>query len=170
MPGTFGSYVVIDPTKLAEVLRSPQGPVARMLIEDGELVKREAQRLAGVYKPPDAYSASHRKRRPGTLRDSIVKRLADENGELACLVGSNDPIALWHHEGTVPHVITPKAVAIDAGGRRRAGGRFVKASHVPMLVFFWPKVGHVVRFKRVNHPGTRPNRFLTNALAVLKGR
>lgn len=147
--GSFGGRVVIDPVKLAELMRSPQGPVVRMLMEDGEKVKREAQRLVGVYDPPDAYSAANRKRRPGTLRDSIVKRLvADPVTGVAVLVGSEDPIALWHHEGTHPHVIA---------ARRK-----------PMLVFFWRKVGRVVSFRQVNHPGTRPNRFLLNALRVIR--
>lgn len=148
--GTFGNYVVIDPVKLAEVLRGPNGPVVRDLVEAGELVKAEAKRLVGVYQPPDAYSAANRKRRPGTLRDSIVKRVVDIDGSPAVLVGSEDPIALWHHEGTQPHVI--------------------RARRAPMLVFFWPRVGRVVAFPRVNHPGTQPNRFLSNALAVLRHR
>lgn len=147
--GTFGTYVNIDPVKLAEFMRSPNGPVIRDLIERGERVKIEAQRLVGVYEPPDDYSASHRERRPGTLRDSIVKRVADVDGQPAVIVGSDDSIALWHHEGTQPHTITPKRASA--------------------LVFFWPKVGHVVRLLSVNHPGTKPNRFLTNALNVLRG-
>lgn len=145
---TFGAYLIFDPAKLAEVLRGPNGPVARRLIEDGEKVKIEAKRLVGVYQPPDAYSAAHRRRRPGTLRDSIVKRFAEQGGEFECLIGSNDPIALMHHEGTVPHVI--------------------RAQNRPMLVFYWPKAGGVVSFKQVNHPGTQPNRYLTNALNVLR--
>lgn len=148
--GTFGTYVTIDPSKLAEFMRGPNGPVMRDMLERGELVKREAQRLVGVYDPPDAYSAANRQRRPGTLRDSIVKRIADVEGTPAVIVGSDDPIALLHHEGTQPHVIA---------ARRK-----------PFLVFYWPKAGRVVRFRSVNHPGTQPNRFLTNALAVLRGR
>ncbi len=148
--GTFGSYVVVDPVKLADYMRSPEGPVFRMLIEDGEIVKDEAKRLVGVYDPPDSYSAANRERRPGTLRDSIVKRIVTENGLPAVLVGSDDPIALWHHEGTQPHVIVPV--------------------NKPMLVFYWKKVGGVVRALRVSHPGTQPNRFLTNALNALRGR
>jgi hypothetical protein len=142
--------VVVDPAKLAEVLRSPQGPVMRRMIQDGELVKREAQRLVGVYRPPDAYSAANRRRRPGTLRDSITKRVVATGRGPVVEVGSDDKIALLHHEGTVPHVIR---------ARRR-----------PYLVFFWRRVGHVVRMRQVNHPGTQPNRFLTNALRVLRGR
>lgn len=161
LKGTFGNAVVIDPVKLAEYMRGSNGPVARDMLERGELVKREAQRLVGVYKPPPGSGGRRdsggrflanggRARKPGTLRDSIVKRLVDIGGMPACLVGSEDPIALWHHEGTEPHVI--------------------EARNAPRLVFFWPKVGAVVSFKRVNHPGTKPNRFLTNALAVLRGR
>lgn len=146
-----GYRITVDPQKLAEVLRSPNGPVMRRLIEDGELVKREAQRLVGVYRPPDAYSAATRRRRPGTLRDSITKRVvAGPGGQPEVQVGSDDKIALWHHEGTIPHTIRPRTK--------------------PLLVFFWPKVGRVVAFRSVNHPGTQPNRFLTKALAVLRGR
>lgn len=141
--------IVIDNRKLAEVLRGPNGPVMRRLIVDGELVKNEAKRLVGVYRPPDAFSAATRKRRPGTLRDSIVKRvIGGTNPRVE--VGSSDPIALWHHEGTRPHVI--------------------RARRAPLLVFFWPRVGRVVAFEKVNHPGTKPNRFLLNALRVLRGR
>lgn len=145
---TFGNYVVFDPAALADLLRGDDGPVARDLIAKGELVKNEARRRVGVYVPPDSYSAANRGRKPGQLRDSIVKRLANENGELACLVGSDDPIALIHHEGTTPHIIRPRSA--------------------PMLVFYWPKVGGVVRLLQVNHPGTRPNRYLTDALSVLR--
>lgn len=148
--GAFGSYVTIDAIKLAEFIRSPEGPVFRRLIEDGEAVKDEAKRLVGVYEPPDGYSASNRQRRPGTLRDSIVKRVVSQDGAPAVIVGSDDPIALIHHEGTIPHTIT--------------------ASRAPMLVFYWKKVGAVVRTFRVSHPGTQPNRFLLNALNVLRNR
>lgn len=148
--GTFGSYVLIDPVKLADLMRSPSGPVVRLLLEDGELVKTEAQRLVGVHKPdPGDPMAGRRARRPGTLRDSIVKRLAEYGGGVAVLVGSDDPIALWHHEGTVPHIITPRVR--------------------PALVFYSAKVGRVVRTLMVHHRGTKPNRFLVDALRVLAG-
>lgn len=139
--------VVIDPAKLAEFMRSPSGPIIRRLLEDGEAVKIEAQRLVGVHRP---VPGERRARRPGTLRDSIVKRVADVDGQPAVIVTAVDSIALWHHEGTVPHPIV--------------------ARRAPLLVFYWPKVGRVVSFKAVNHPGTQPNRFLVNALRVLAGR
>lgn len=154
--GTFGASVTIDPVKLAEWTRGPNGPTIRDLIERGERVKKEAQRLVGVYKPPDEYSRTHRNRKPGTLRDSIVKRIVDIGGIPAVIVGSEDPIALLHHEGTQAHVIRPRSVPTSGKGSRR------KAA--PLLVFYWPKVGQVVGFPSVNHPGTRPNRYLTGAL------
>jgi len=59
-------------------------------------------------------------------------------------VGTDVPYALYVHEGTKPHEI--------------------KAKNAPFLVFFWPKVGKVVYFKRVWHPGTKPYKFLEKAL------
>ena len=143
----MASRVVIDSVALARVMRGPEGPVVREMIKAGELVKNEAKRLVGVSRSDPGSSS---KRRPGTLRDSIVSRIKTDRGNVVVEVGSEDPIALWHHEGTVPHVI--------------------RASRAPKLVFFWPKVGRVVAFKQVNHPGTRPNRFLLNALKVLRNR
>ena len=146
--GTFGTYVVIQPAALQALLESPNGPVVRDLMRRANAVKTEAQRLVGVYVPPPA-GPQRTNRRPGTLRDSIVVRLArgGVNG-VSAIVGSDDKIALWHHEGTVPHVIVPR--------NRR------------WLAFYWRRVGAVVFAKRVNHPGTRPNRFLTKALPAAR--
>lgn len=151
MATTGGTDVrlVIDPRKLAELLRGTNGPVVRRLFEDGEVVKLEAQRRVGVYKLPPA--GPTRQRRPGTLRDSIVKRVVTtSNGDVAIEVGSSDPIALLHHEGTEPHIIAARLA--------------------PQLVFYWSVAGGVVAFPRVNHPGTKPNRYLTDSLAVLRTR
>ena len=147
--GTFGARVVLDPVKLAEVLRGPNGPVTRHLIVLGEKVKVKAKEECPVYEPPDSYTASHRARRPGTLRDSIVKRVVQGPTGVTVLVGSDDPVSLWVHEGTEPHIIA--------------------ASRKPRLVFFWKRVDAVVSFKFVNHPGTQPNRFLIRALDVIRG-
>lgn len=149
--GTFGSYVTIDPARLAALLRDPaRGPLVRRLIEWGEIVKRGAQRRAPVYQPDPADPfASRRERRPGTLRDTIVKRLAEADGLPVMLVGSDDPISVLVHEGTPPHQIA--------------------ARRSPYLVFYWPKIGKVVVTKSVNHPGTKPQRFLVDALEDLRG-
>jgi hypothetical protein len=138
---------------MAELLRGPNGPVTRRLIEDAELVKVRAKEECPVYAPPDAYTAANRKRRPGTLRDSIVKRIVQSGTGVTALVGSDDPVSLWVHEGTVPHTIT--------------------ARNKPMLVFYWPNGpdgARVYRMRSVSHPGSPPNRFLIRALAVLRGR
>jgi hypothetical protein len=58
--------------------------------------------------------------------------------------GSKVRYTMFMEQGTRPHKISAKA-----------GG---------FLVFFWPKVGHMVYFKSVNHPGTRPYHFLINGL------
>lgn len=147
MAGLFGSYVVMDPIKLAEVLKGPNGPVVRHVLERATRVtgyaREEAPRSAAGPAFPGR-RGSKAKRQPGTLQRSIVKRVISEGGEVVVLVGTDDPVGLFVHEGTVPHVIRP---------------RFARR-----LVFFWGKVGRVVRFKSVRHPGTKPNRFLLRAL------
>lgn len=151
--GTFGSFVQIDAAALAQILAGPNGPVSRRLIEDGEIVKRGAQKRVGVYQAPPgapAWATQRGGREPGRLRDSIVKRVTAAPGGIRVLVGSDDPIALIHHEGTDAHTIT---------ARRR-----------PFLVFWSAKLGRVVRTKRVAHPGTKPNRYLTDALQDLRAR
>lgn len=142
---TFGNQVVMNPAALAKLLRSPSGPVYRKMAENANLVKREAVRLAPVATP----QGGNRSRRPGTLRDSIVVRVVQHgSGDPVFQVGSADPVALYVHEGTVPHLIQGN----------------------PLLTFYWPKAGKVVSLRYVNHPGTQPNRFLLDALSVLRGR
>lgn len=153
LSGTFQGHVVLDPQKLADLLRSEQGPVARRLIADGQIVKMGAQDRVGVYKPPAPVPGSDRlsprERLPGTLRDSIVARFVNGGeGGFAVMVGSEDPIALLHHEGTVPHGIRPRVKKI--------------------LAFIWQ--GAVTFRMYVNHPGTRPNRYLTDSLGDLTSR
>lgn len=40
----------------------------------------------------------------------------------------------------------------------------IHAKNAPKLVFFWPKVGKVVAFQSVRHPGTKPYRPLERGL------
>jgi hypothetical protein len=82
--------------------------------------------------------------RSGLLRRSLVKRgpVANERNGVTTTVESNLGYSLLHHDGTQPHEILP------------APGK--------VLHF---KVGGVDVFVRhVNHPGTRPNRYLTDNL------
>lgn len=153
--GTFGTRVVIDPQALATLLRSDQGPVVRQLIKAGDVVKEGAQRRVHVWAPAvgePEWSVRRRvkKRKPGTLRDSIVKRVVEGGPSgVMVLVGSEDPIAVYHHEGTVPHSIA--------------------AATKPMLVYWDGKRGTTVRTESVQHPGTNPNRYLVDALADVRG-
>jgi len=58
-------------------------------------------------------------------------------------IGTSVPYAKYVHEGTRPHLITPR----NPDGALK----------------FVPKGGtRVIITKRVRHPGTRPNRFLTD--------
>lgn len=41
----------------------------------------------------------------------------------------------------------------------------IRARRAPALRFYWDKVGRVVFFKSVNHPGTKPNPFMERALS-----
>lgn len=135
--------VVMDPAKLAELLRGPNGPVMRRLIEDGEAVKDEARRLVRVHKP---VPGERRKRRPGSVRDSINKRIV---GPGVVMVQASDPISLIEHEGTEPHTIPAR----------------------PLLVFWSGKAGKVIYTQKdVHHPGTTGSKFLLRALDVLRSR
>jgi hypothetical protein len=58
--------------------------------------------------------------------------------------GSDVDYTLFVDQGAKPHVI--------------------KAKNAPYLVFYWPKVGRVVHFKSVNHPGNKAYRFLEKGL------
>jgi hypothetical protein len=62
------------------------------------------------------------------------------------MVGSNLHYALLHHEGTKPHLIVPNRSSVL---RFSSGGRVIYT--------------HAVR-----HPGTRPNRYLTDNLYLIK--
>lgn len=57
-------------------------------------------------------------------------------------VGSKSRHAYWHHEGTKPHQVTPD------------NGRILRFN----------VGGHVVYARRANHPGTKPNRYLTGPM------
>lgn len=136
------TVATIDPKALQAYLDGPNGPSSRALLVAGERVKQEAIRLAP--------------KRSQNLSRHIVKRLTTRYRKPVVIVGADVPYALFVHEGTRPHVIKPKK------------GKF--------LAFRWPgapkNMGRLpdgrVLARVVHHPGTKPNRFLTNALRVLR--
>jgi hypothetical protein len=78
----------------------------------------------------------------GALRASIHMRHKRNARYQYIEVVAKTKYAYMHHEGTKPHIITPS---------RRTVLRFMSR-------------GMLVRTMLVNHPGTRPNRYLSDQL------
>lgn len=130
--------IVWDGARLAEILRSPAGPVGRHLIERGEIVRQAAKAKAN--------------KDTGCLQDSIVKRIEEgPEGIKVRIVADTTPCspsrtsyALFVHESTEPHEIVAK--------------------NAQALSFDWH--GQRVFFASVRHPGYRGNPFLRDALPL----
>lgn len=82
--------------------------------------------------------------RTGALRNSITRHGLRSMVGPMYVVGSRLPYALSHHEGTSPHPIYPS---------RKKVLRFTDGD---VLVFT----------RKVDHPGTKPNRYLSDNLAI----
>lgn len=79
----------------------------------------------------------------GELRNSIHKRhLANFTGQYLW-IGSTKSYALAHHEGTRPHTISPTP---------------------PRTLLRFSKGSRVIYTPMVNHPGTKPNKYLSSQL------
>jgi Bacteriophage HK97-gp10, putative tail-component len=120
---------VLDKLAFEHLTQSPEGDVGKFLRKRAIMLQALAQRQVGV--------------KTGALRASISYRVARDSKGLIATVGSNNRIALMHHNGTKPHIILP---------RRAQTLRFY--SH-----------GKIVYSKMVHHPGTQPNKYLTDNLA-----
>jgi len=84
--------------------------------------------------------------RTGALRASIhMRHLRDSRGQFV-RIGSALNYAYLHHEGSKPHVITPNRAQVL---------RFVNR-------------GRVIYAHAVMHPGTKPNRYLTDNLRLVR--
>lgn len=84
--------------------------------------------------------------RTGALRNSIhMRHFRDPRGQYI-KIGSSLPYARMHHDGTKPHLILPTKGA--------------------NLRFF--SKGFMVFAQMVRHPGTKPNRYLTDNLKLVK--
>lgn len=130
------AHLTIDNAALDRLLKSPGGPVVRDLIR-----RVDRFQVAARHSAP---------RKTGCLEASILKRLLPGGGIL--VISDTSPCSpdhksysLFVHEGTAPHVITPK-----------------KAKVLSFVID-----GERVFTMEVNHPGTAPRRFLTDNLAVL---
>lgn len=82
----------------------------------------------------------------GRLRQSITANVK-KRGPIGILeITANVPYAKDHHEGTRPHVITPKRAQML---RFSAGNR-------------------IVYTRKVKHPGTKANHFLTDTFYLIR--
>lgn len=82
----------------------------------------------------------------GRLRDSIHSIHMRDARSQYLWIGSNEAHALMHHQGTKPHTIVPREAPIL---RFTSGSRIIYSRHV-------------------EHPGTRPNRYLSDQLYLVK--
>lgn len=120
---------VIDAEGLRVVLRAPGGIVGRHVLARAHLV--------------EAASRAFCPRRSGHLAESIhTTAVRDIGSGIEVRVGSDNPYAIYVHEGTKAHVIearNARVLAFNVGSER-------------------------VFATRVNHPGTKGRRFLGDAL------
>lgn len=128
----------LDGAALQAYLDSPQGPPFLELGRRMDRVKGEAQGRVGVSKDTEA-GQPH-------LRDAIVTRAGRDGKGAMWLVGAVHPVAWLHHQGTVAHVIVPRNATV--------------------LVFEID--GETVFSRRVNHPGTPPNKYLTDSVGAAR--
>jgi hypothetical protein len=84
-------------------------------------------------------------KRSGALAMSIYIDQSRYAGGQKLSIGSNLRYAAFVHEGTRPHMIVPR------------GGEILR----------FTQKGRVVYSRAVMHPGTRPNRFLTDSAYLL---
>ena len=116
--------------QIDELLYGRNGAVQLHVSNTGRQAEGAARRRVGV--------------KSGKLKASIGSRIVGAklgkgfNFELF----ANTPYAVYHHDGTSPHVIRPRNARVL---RFQVGGVVVYAMHV-------------------QHPGTKPNRFLLEAI------
>lgn len=130
----------LNNTRLSRVIIDPVALQRLLSGKQGPLYQQLINRATIVQMK--ARQQAHKK--TGALAASIIKRPIQSGKGMAMLIGSELPYAAFHHDGTRPHLILPV--------------------NAQALVFNWPKAGGIVFLKQVNHPGTKPNRFLTDNL------
>lgn len=118
----------IDSRGVAELFNDPRGDVYKHMERQARAVVVVAKRQVG--------------KKTRALERSIGYRMVRAANGVFFEVTATNRIALLHHEGSRPHIITPHAQRVL---RFRSGGRVVYA-------------------RQVAHPGTRPNPYLVTAL------
>jgi hypothetical protein len=87
----------------------------------------------------------------GAVRNSMENTMKFTRTKVTATIGAYHRRSMLEHEGSPAHTIS-----------RRPGG--------PILTFYWSKVGRVVYFESVNHPGTKGSKFLTGPLSKMAPR
>lgn len=128
-----------------QLLDAPSGPTGQYLAGQTVRVRARAQQLADsrLKRSVNGVGGVH-------YHDSFINYVAAS--PLRGIVGNTAPHAQW-----------PSGGGIETGTRPHP----IRARRAPMLVFYWPKVGRVVRFKAVNHPGTKSYHILTDSLRAI---
>lgn len=103
----------------------------------GRYMKKKARAMVSEAKAQVGYKT-------GALKKSIHYRHTTYAYGHKLWIGSRLSYAYMHHEGTRPHVILPKKAEVL---------RFTKGTRV-------------IYSRAVYHPGTKPNRYLSNQLAI----
>ncbi len=98
--------VRLDQAALDRLLRSPDGPVGRALLNEGRILTNEAKQACPVDE--------------GRLRSSIAASLVPTAQGLAVEVGSPLEYAAYVETGTRPHF--PPIIAVSGWTRRHGGG------------------------------------------------
>ncbi|WP_327415386.1 hypothetical protein [Streptomyces sp. NBC_01233] len=117
-------------------VRIDQGRIARALRARGGIAERALRRKTR------RVAGIAERRAPGSMGDYVSWTIEEGPRGLQGVITCDHPAVLYVLDGTRPHVIRPrraKALRFDMGGR-------------------------TVFAKKVNHPGTRANNFLGDAL------
>lgn len=121
-------YFVRNEAGWRDLTQNPNEIIGRYFRQRGKLLEELAKQQVG--------------KKSRSLQRSIHYTMNYQGSGFLVKVGSDNKIALLHHNGTRPHKILPK---------RAKTLRF--HSH-----------GKIVFAKVVNHPGTKANRYLTDNL------
>lgn len=126
------SGIVFRRPVLDRMLNDPAGEVGRYLYGRGLRILLAARAQVGV--------------ETGRLKASLHMRHSRTGPGQSIKIGSPLKYALAHHEGTRPHIITPKRAEVLRFSSR----------------------GRIVYARSVRHPGTRPNKYLTDNLYLIR--
>lgn len=141
--------VRIDRKAFNHVFSSTEGPIGQHIRKLTVDVHREARRAAPVNE--------------GRLRNDIQWKLSPSTRGLTGTVFNTVKYARWVHDGTKAHVIRARTKKV----LKFPGSKTVMSADEYTS---FRKAGGFVFRKSVNHPGTKSNQYLKNALRIIQRR